>query len=419
MKYKKIKKEAYNLHIIKTDKFKKTVVKVNFKNKNIKEENVKRRLIPNILAESNDIYKTKRLLNIKTEELYDLSGGSDVTNSGESTITSFSITFLNEKYAPGLFKDAIEFISNIIFHPQVVDNKFDNKAFNHSREVLKEEIDVLNESPFGFAIHDMYSKMLPDTPMAYPPYGTKQEIDKTKNEDTYKFYLDMLANDQVDIYLIGNIPDNAEAIIDKYFHLKGARAKTKHYLNHTKYTSKYTEYEVTKDYKQSTLLIGYKLEDLTPFERDYVMPIYSYILGGGPDSRLFKNVREKNSLCYSISAGYKPISNIMVISSGINASDYKKALKLIKEEVKKLSNGEFTKRDIDNAKITYLSAFTEVTDSIYSVLNNYISKEYLNTDLVNVRKRKIKKVTKKDILNVIPKIHPEIVYLLKGGREDA
>ena len=71
-----------------------------------------------------------------------------------------------------------------------------------------------------------------------------------------------------------------------------------------------------------------------------------------------------------------------------------------------------------NAKITYLSAYEEVNDSIYSILNNYVTREYLKTDLIDTKKRKIKKVTKKDILNVIPKIHPAIVYLLKGGKEN-
>ena len=41
-----------------------------------------------------------------------------------------------------------------------------------------------------------------------------------------------------------------------------------------------------------------------------------------------------------------------------------------------------------------------MTYSIYSILGNYVSREYLGTDLNNVRKRKIKKVTKKDIMNV-------------------
>ena len=418
MNYKKIKNEAYNLHIINTDKYKKTVIKINFKNKNIKENIVPRRLIPTILSESNNLYKTKRLLSIKTEELYNLSGGTDVTNSGESIITSFNASFLNEKYAPGLFEDAFAFVTNIIFNPKVVNDSFDDKAFKYSCECLKEEIDVFNESPRAYATTKMLEKLSPNTPLSYPPYGTKEEIDKVKNKDIYKSYLDMLNNDVVDIFIIGNIPSNVESIVKKHFKLKGKRASTKHYIYHDKFTDKYKEYSDTKDYNQSTLLIGYKVDNLTTYERDYVMPIYTYILGGGPDSRLFKNVREKNSLCYSISCSFKTLSNLMIISSGINASSYKKALKLIKEEVSKMNKGEFDKKDIDNGKITYLSAFEEVNDSIYSTLNTYVVREYLGTDLINTKKRKIKKVTKKDILNVIPKIHPEIVYLLEGGKEN-
>lgn len=418
MKYTKINEEAYNLHIINTDKFKKTIIKINFKNKNIKENIVKRRLIPTILSEANALYKTKRLLNIRTEELYDLSGGTDVTNSGESIITSFNASFLNEKYAPGLFEEAFAFMTNIIFNPKVNKNKFDSKAFKYSCECLKEEIDVFNESPGAYATTKMLEKLVPNTPLSYPPYGNKKEIDKVKNEDVYKCYIDMLNNDVVDIFIIGNIPSNVEAIAKKYFKLKGKRCNTKHYIYHDKFTDEYKEYSDTKDYNQSTLLIGYKVDKLTDYERDYVMPIYTYILGGGPDSRLFKNVREKNSLCYSISCSFKPISNLMIISSGINASSYSKALKLIKEEVSKMNKAEFDKKDIDNAKITYLSAYEEVNDSIYSILNNYVTREYLKTDLIDTKKRKIKKVTKKDILNVIPKIHPEIVYLLKGGKEN-
>lgn len=39
--------------------------------------------------------------------------------------------------------------------------------------------------------------------------------------------------------------------------------------------------------------MGFKLNDLTDFELRYVLNIYNYILGGSPDSKLFKNIREK------------------------------------------------------------------------------------------------------------------------------
>ena len=78
----------------------------------------------------------------------------------------------------------------------------------------------------------------------------------------------------------------------------------------------------------------------------YVSYIYSYILGGGPDSMLFKNVREKNSLCYSINASIYSISDLMIIKSGINAKDVSKAIKIIKEQVKKIKKGNFDLEEI-------------------------------------------------------------------------
>ena len=90
--YTKIETPIYNLHIIKTDKFKRNVIKINFKNKIVKEDIAKRRLIPNILFLSNQIYPGKRLLNIEMENLYNLDITENVTYSGSTFITSFEAT---------------------------------------------------------------------------------------------------------------------------------------------------------------------------------------------------------------------------------------------------------------------------------------------------------------------------------------
>ena len=56
MKYKKISTYSYNLHIIKTDRFKTTTVQVNFKRKLKKEEITYRNMIVNMLCESTSNY---------------------------------------------------------------------------------------------------------------------------------------------------------------------------------------------------------------------------------------------------------------------------------------------------------------------------------------------------------------------------
>ena len=72
MKYKKISTYSYNLHIIKTDKFKTVTVKMNFKRELDKKEISYRNMLINMLCESTAKYPTKRLMNIATEELYEL-----------------------------------------------------------------------------------------------------------------------------------------------------------------------------------------------------------------------------------------------------------------------------------------------------------------------------------------------------------
>ena len=416
--YTKIETPIYNLHIIKTDKFKRNVIKINFKNKLDKESIPKRRLIPNILFLSNKIYPGKRLLNIEMENLYNLEISGTTTYSGSTYITSFEATFLGEKYVSGLFEDALKFITDIIFKPDIKNNSFDESSFKKSCVSLKEAIDNLLDDPYSYAMEEVYKNIDSNGILSYPIYGTKKQIDKLTSSDIYNYYLDMLDNDTIDIFIIGDINPDTK-LIDKYFnHLKPRKNTIDHYVEYNNFNTKYKEIKTTKNYNQSKLILAYKTTSLTPFEKKYVMPIYTYILGGGPDSKLFKTVREKNSLCYSISCNFKAVENLMFIKSGIDSGNYNKAVKLIKEEISNMENGNFTTKDIDKAKITYLSAFDEASDSIYSILNDYIAREYLNTDLIDIKKEEIEKVTKKDIMAIIPKIHPELIYLLEGSKLD-
>ena len=171
------------------------------------------------------------------------------------------------------------------------------------------------------------------------------------------------------------------------------------------------------DIEQSKLIIGFKLKDLTDFERKYVMGIYSYILGGGPDSKLFKEVREKNSLCYTISSVYNGVFNILKISAGINSSNFLKAVKIIKKQLKDMSLGKFDERDIKCAYMTYMNTYKEIMDSQSALLNNYVSMEYLNLDSFDVREKQLKKVTKDMIINVSKKIMIDTIYLLEDNNE--
>ena len=168
------------------------------------------------------------------------------------------------------------------------------------------------------------------------------------------------------------------------------------------------------DLEQSKLYVGCKLSGLSSFEQKYVMNIYSFILGGGPNSLLFMNLREKNSLCYSVSSSYQPIFNLLTIRAGIDACNFKKSVLLIKEEMKNILQGNFDDSLIEAGIITYKNTFKEVLDSAFSILNSYVSCEYLGYDPIDKRVVEIEKVTKDDVIKVAKKIYVDTVFLLEG-----
>lgn len=422
MTYKKISNYSYNLHIIKTDKFKTITIQVNFKRKVKKEEITARNMLINMLCESNSVYKTKRELEIATEELYDLGLKATSYMSGKYTIMTFDITLLNEEYTePGMIDKSIDFLYNIIFKPNVIKEnnelKFDKESFKISYNLLKNRIQSIKESPGYYAKTRLLENIDQDTYYTYRTDGYIEDLNELNEAKLYKYYESILNSDILDIFVIGNInPSHIEKAINNKF--KEIRTFKKPSLNHFIDSKKHRLRSKTIKEKlhinQSKLVLGYKIDKMTDFELRYVLNVYSYILGGGPDSKLFKNVREKNSLCYYISSSALPLYSLLTISAGINKKDFRKTLSLIKKEVHNMKRGKFSNDDIIKAKVTYINSLKELEDNPQSLLGLYTGIEYLKSDTLEDRFIKINKVTMNDVIRLASKIHLDTVYLLEG-----
>lgn len=419
MEYRKIESHAYNIHIINTNKFKKNMIKINFRGKLVKEDIIKRKMITSILLDSNSIYQTKRLLDIKTEELYNLEGYNQTNISGNSLITSFNATFLNDKYTnEEILEECIKFESELILKPLIKDDKFQKKAFNKARDKVIEDINSIKENPKSYSIMRCLENMDKDI-FSYREEGYLEDLENIDEKNLYKYYLEMLKTNKIDIFIIGEFNIDVKSIIEKYFNFNIIKKlKLNPYITHTRLRKTYRKIIEESNNSQTNLIMGYKIDKMNDFERQYVLPIYSYILGGGSDSRLFKNVREKNSLCYSIKTVPRPISSSLLIVSGIDYKNHKKAIKLIKKDIKFMEEGKFDDYDIEKAISIYINAYREIEDDLASIISKYVSCEYLNYDLIEDNMKNITKVTKKMVMELALKIHPDTIFILKGEEND-
>ena len=417
MNYTKIKNGAYNIHFIKTDRFKTISIRINFKRKIKENEITKRNLLTRVLLESNEIYKTSRLIEIETEKLYGLMLRSSATISGNYSVMSFESSFLNEEYTnKKQIEKSLDFILGFIFNPDIENKGFNEKNFNLCASALKSEIECLKENPGRYGMHKMLQAMNKEAPYAINVDGNIEELEKITKENLYEYYKQIIKGDLIDIFVIGDFnQEKIKKTIKEKFKINTLkRPTTSHYVTHKKIRMRAKTTVEKMGIEQSKLYIGCKLDKLTPFEQKYVMNIYSFILGGSPNSRLFMNLREQNSLCYSVNSTYQPVFNLLTIKAGIDSVNFKKSVSLIKQELKNISQGKFNESEIEAGIITYKNTFKEVEDSAFSILNAYTSCEYLGYDPIEKRIKEIEKVKKEDIIKVSKKIHVDTIFLLEG-----
>lgn len=146
--------------------------------------------------------------------------------------------------------------------------------------------------------------------------------------------------------------------------------------------------------------------------------VYSVVLGGGANSKLFQNVREKASLAYTAGASYIKSKNNIIIRCGIEIKNYKKALDIIKDQLNQMLNGDFSENDINSAKQLILSSYKGISETQDGEINYYLSQE-LSDKFVDIDKsmQEIESVTKNQIIDIAKKLQINTIYFLTGNEE--
>lgn len=418
-----IKKDlgSYKLHLIKTDKFKSITVKVSFHRVIKKNEITIRNILSDMFMQSSKKYNSKRELTIKAQDLY--AAGLRTTNSrlGNYINTDFYLTVLNDKYTEdGNFASSLEFLSEIMFNPDVEDGKFNEKKLDIVKSTCRSALNSIKEDASNYSLIRMAEAFGEGEPISYRMMGYLEDLDNITGTSLYEFYLDMIKNDFVDIFVIGDVDiKEATDLIKMYFKFDILKKlKMPFMVDEKKPRRSKLVFNEKIDNTQSKLAIGCRINGLSEYERNYPLTLFNVIFGGCSDSKLFKEVREENSLCYTIYSITNKLDNVLLIRAGIDKENYKKTVSLIEKNLKDMCNGKFDETDILMAKEYYNTALEEIEDSQSKIINNYLMMELINTDDIDVKREKMSKVTKSEIVKVAKKVTIDTIFCLEGVRNE-
>ena len=418
MVYKTYKCNSYNIHTIKTDRFKTVHMEIIFRKNIVKEELVNYAFLVDMLMESSKNYPKRKDVITKLEELYKLVVYGTTIKTGNVLNSNFMADFIDPKFIDeeDYLENVIKFIFEMLMNPNATNEEFDLKEFNFVKERLKREIKSIDENPFKSSMRKAIEAMDKSSVTAYPLMGSVEELEGITPGSLYKYYKKLFKDNTCDIFIIGDVDsDNIVSLIQKYFKHRYINSNKLVLRVDNKEKKKVTTKEDVSENLQANLVMIYNIGELPEVERHVTMQVFNYIFGsGGLTSKLYKRIREENSLCYNISTLYLKYDELIAIHISLDTANVKRAVSMVKKCLKEMQTGDFLDSDLEDAKKSISLALDLTSDNNSSLLNNYVFHEFDNLPLIDERKKSLAKLTKEDVVNVSRKLKLNTIYVLKG-----
>ena len=366
-KVKEIKK-GIKLHLIRNEKFKTNLVSV-FLTTDLNRENItKNSLIPAVLRRGSKNMPTQEDISTKLEEMYGASFNCGIDKRGDNQVLKFYIEAINSKFLPqdaeNILDETIANLLEIVFNPLIEDNAFLKTYVEQEKVNVAQLIDGKMDNKARYAVDRCIEEMYRNKPYSLYKYGYKEDLDNIDEKSLYKYYKDLLNTCKIDIFVSGIIDEQISDRICKMPEIQNLNDRNAIFnMSNLQENINNNEQIINEamDVTQGKLVLGLNL-DIKDENMQYVALVYNEILGGSANSRLFQNVREKASLAYVASSSYVKIKNNIIINCGIEIKNYDKTLKLVREQLEELKNGNFSENDIDTAKKCLVSNIKIIDD---------------------------------------------------------
>ena len=337
-------------------------------------------------------------------------------------------------------------LTDIVFNPLVENDGFNINYVKQEKDNLAKIINSKKDDKANYAYQRCIEEMFKNNPYGIYKYGSLQDLEKINEKNLYGYYLNIIQNSQIFIYINGknansinvdeNINNNFKIAFNnnsnEYNENDDLQGKNE---NNEIEDNKNTEIKDNKDIEivdnkntklealqpinivkekldvtQGKLIIGLN----APSENKYAVTMYNTILGGGANSKLFQNVREKESLAYYASSRYIRRKNAIIIRTGIELANYDKAVKVIKEQLEEMKKGNISDYELASAKTLILASLKLIPESQEDIMAFDFDQDVFNENLTFEQYyKKIENITLKEIIDVANQVKINTIYYLE------
>ncbi|WP_277904300.1 EF-P 5-aminopentanol modification-associated protein YfmF [Enterococcus lactis] len=412
--------EGVNLHVLPTKQYKTIRIFIRFTARLQQEVITKRSLLSSMLETNSLNYPDQTKLSAKLAELYGASFGLSVRKKGNLHWLNVGISFVNGEYVndPNLFSQAVDFLKEVLFYPNIKNQQFDQLTFDLEKNNLRLYLESLKEDKQTFASYALQELYFENSPeQKIPSLGVVEEIDKITARSLAAYYQEMMANDQIDIFVVGDVdPDKAaEAVGQLPFEPRETAHPELFYTQPQVNIVK--ERQVREPIVQAKLNLAYQTNVYYDEPECFALMVFNGLFGGFPHSKLFMNVREKESLAYYASSSVDTFRGFMSVQTGIDEKNRNQVLRLIHEQLESLRNGEITDLELAQTKAMLRNQYLLSLDSPQAAIEASFLDSWLPETKLSDEEwlKRMESVTIKEIQQVAEQIELQAIFFLAGG----
>lgn len=412
---------------VQTDRFKSDYFSVNFILPLRKETAAYYALLPDVLRRGSAGYPSQAAICRRLEELY----GSDIYTRnykrGEMQIVSFAADMLNNAYRMAgdtmdIQKETIALLTDVLCAPLMSDGHFreDYVKTECVNRIAAIRARVNNKA--HYALERCNALMCAKENAAVDAGGTEEDyhcLDRTRLADCYRR---MLTEAHVEIFYMGqSAPEDirplVEPLLEGLGHTNPRPIPATNVIRAAESVRSFTEETPAV---QGKLVMGFRT-GCTIGEADHAaLVLFEMVYGSSPASKLFMNVREKQSLCYYCSVSGDSTKGLMFVSAGIENENKEKTVTEILNQLDKIRQNEIEDDEIVCAKQSLVGNYRSLWDSAAAFeawyLNRVINGVYTTPEEDAAR---IQSLSGPAIVSAAQKVSLDCIYFLRGTGEGA
>lgn len=419
--------DAAALALVETDKFKANYMSLSFATPLCRENAAYDALLPLVLSRGTAKMPAMREINRELDKLYASTISPRCLRRGETHFFGFSAYTLDNAYAPDgcdITGGVLEILDDIINNPLKIEDAFKSEYVESEKNNLCDRISSAINNKNRYAITRCIEEMCADEAFGVGEFGDIESVKKITAESLYDYYLSSILNLSAEVFYVGRFSESTEKGLKDILAPFKAKTSTIARSKVKLAAEKVKRVDEDQPVKQAKLSLGYRTGITLDNPAHCKFTVFNEIFSSSPMSKLFRNVREKLSLAYYCHSIPEPLKGIMVVTSGIDASNREKAEAEIARQLDAVRACEITDDEINAAKASIINAYRELEDSPEALERWYTVRMMAGrSDSPAEAAEDILNVTKEDVAEIARALSLDTVYYmnptLKGSEGEA